>query len=107
MAAKATHQLILTTMADYLATLLDRKQNNIDFASIPRCELLIAGSGEAGVPREIPNEKELRKKYPNQKDYIKQWSLIEEKNQRFLINIVPVLGNIDDIKAKLDELIVK
>ena len=83
------------------------KQNNIDFASIPRCELLIAGSGEAGVPREIPNEKELRKKYPNQKDYIKQWSLIEEKNQRFLINIVPVLGNIDDIKAKLDELIVK
>ena len=51
--------------------------------------------------------KELRKKHPKYEDYIKNWSLIEEKNQRFLINIVPVLGNIDDIKAKLDELIVK
>ena len=83
------------------------KQNNIDFASIPRCELLIAGSGESGVPREIPNEKELRKKYPKQEDYIKEWTYIEEKNQRFLINIVPVLGNIDDIKARLDELIIR
>lgn len=61
------------------------KENKIDFASIPRCELLISGSGEAGVPRD----------------------LIEEKNQRFLINIVPVLGNIDNIKNKLDELSVK
>ncbi|WP_291528516.1 hypothetical protein [Bacteroides sp. UBA939] len=80
------------------------KQNNIDFTSIPRCELLISGSGEAGVPREVPNEKELKEKHPVYSDYIRQWNLIEEKNQRFLINIVPVLGNIDNIKAKLDEL---
>lgn len=80
------------------------KQNGIDFASIPRCELLISGSGEEGVPREIPNEKALKDRFPNSRDYIREWISIEEKNQRFLINIVPVLGNIDDIKAKFDEI---
>lgn len=80
------------------------KQNNIDFASIPRCELLIAGSGEAGVPREKPNERELHAKFPNPSDYIRQWNAIEERNQRFLINIVPVIGNIDDIKAQIEKL---
>lgn len=47
--------------------------NNIDFTSMPKCELVISGSGEGGVPRDKYNE---------------------VYNQRFLIHIVPVIGNI-------------
>lgn len=78
------------------------KENGIDFNAIPRCELLISGSGEEGVPREIPNESELRQLYPIAYDYHKKWTQIEEKNQRFLINIVPVLGNIDSTREKIN-----
>lgn len=46
---------------------------HIDFSSMDRCELVISGSGEKGVPRDLTNEKH---------------------NQRFLIHIVPVIGNI-------------
>ena len=80
------------------------KENGIDLNSIPRCELLISGSGEEGVPRELPNANELRRLYPSDKDYYKQWNLIEEKNQRFLINIVPVLGNIDSSREKIERI---
>ena len=48
------------------------KHGGIDFSSMPKCELVISGSGEHGVPRD--------------KD--------EVANQRFLIHIVPVIGNI-------------
>lgn len=48
------------------------KQGGIDFSSMPKCELVISGSGEHGVPRDID----------------------EVANQRFLIHIVPVIGNI-------------
>lgn len=58
------------------------KKHGIDIASIPKCELIISGSGEGGVPR----AKE------------------EAKNQRFLIHIVPVIGNIDVTKEKIDRL---
>lgn len=44
---------------------------------MPKCELVISGSGEKGVPRDISSE---------------------TNNQRFLIHIVPVIGNI-----KLDD----
>ena len=80
------------------------KENGIDLNSIPRCELLISGSGEEGVPRELPNVNELRRLFPADKDYYKQWNLIEEKNQRFLINIVPVLGNIDSSREKIERI---
>ena len=80
------------------------KENGINLNSIPRCELLISGSGEEGVPRELPNANELRRLYPADKDYYKQWNLIEEKNQRFLINIVPVLGNIDSSREKIERI---
>ena len=53
------------------------KKNGIDFSSMPKCELVISGSGERGVPRDISSE---------------------TNNQRFLIHIVPVIGNI-----KLDD----
>ena len=44
----------------------------IDFSRMERCELVVSGSGEKGVPRDS----------------------IEKNNQRFLIHIVPVIGNI-------------
>lgn len=49
------------------------KNNGIDFSTMPRCELVVSGSGEGGVPRVAGNE---------------------AANQRFLIHIVPVIGNI-------------
>lgn len=45
----------------------------IDFTKMDHCELVISGSGTKGVPRDTTNEK---------------------NNQRFLIHIVPVIGNI-------------
>lgn len=78
------------------------KQNNIDLASIPRCELIISGSGEGGVPRVIPNEEMIRNKATDAKDFARLWEEEEGKNQRFLIHIVPVIGNIDVTKEKID-----
>ncbi len=78
------------------------KQNNIDLASIPRCELIISGSGEGGVPRVIPDVVELKIKAADTKEYVKLWNDEEGKNQRFLIHIVPVIGNIDVTKEKID-----
>lgn len=49
------------------------KKSGIDFSVMPKCELVISGSGEGGVPRDTTRE---------------------EFNQRFLIHIVPVIGNI-------------
>lgn len=78
------------------------KQNGVDIDAIPRCELIIAGSGEGGHPRNVPDTEALKAKYTNQKDYWKAWLKEEEKNQRFLIHIVPVIGNIDVTKEKID-----
>ena len=50
-----------------------RDKANIDFSNMEKCELVISGSGEGGVPRDL---------------------LRETNNQRFLIHIVPVIGNI-------------
>ncbi len=50
------------------------KENGIDIDAIPRCELIISGSGEQGVPRNIPNESKLRNSFPNQADYQKAWN---------------------------------
>ena len=50
-----------------------KEEAGIDFSNMDKCELVISGSGEEGVPRD---------------------SLVEENNQRFLIHIVPVIGNI-------------
>lgn len=75
------------------------KDNGIDLASIPRCELIISGSGEDGVPRITPSITE-----PQNPEAIKVWIAEESKNQRFLIHIVPVIGNIDITKAKIDSI---
>ena len=53
-----------------------KDEAGIDFSNMKKCELVISGSGEEGVPRDS----------------------LDENNQRFLIHIVPVIGNI-----RLDE----
>ena len=78
------------------------KQHGIDLASIPQCELIISGSGEGGVPRVIPDEKKIKAETSSSKEYWEKWTAEEGKNQRFLIHIVPVIGNIDVTKEKFD-----
>jgi hypothetical protein len=80
------------------------KKNGIDLASIPKCELIISGSGEAGVPRNQPDEEKLHRLFPDSKDYWEHWKQEETKNQRFLVHIVPVIGNIDVTKEKIERL---
>lgn len=80
------------------------KEHGIDLSAIPKCELIISGSGEGGVPRIEPNEVELRKIASNDDEFKKLWEEEEGKNQRFLIHIVPVIGNIDVTKAKIDSI---
>ena len=55
--------------------------NGIDFESNPRSELIVAGSGEGGVPREPPDDEQCT------------------KNQRFLIHVIPKPGVIDETNA--------
>ena len=54
-----------------------RDEASIDFTNMDKCELVIAGSGEGGVPRA---------NRISDKD--------DSRNQRFLIHIVPVIGDI-------------
>ena len=75
------------------------KENGIDLASIPKCELIISSSGEDGVPRVTPPIVN-----PTTPDEMKAWIAEESKNQRFLIHIVPVIGNIDVTKEKIEKL---
>lgn len=92
------------TLSYLRAQFLDKfwKSNGINLEAIPRCELIIGGSGERGVPRIHPDEGKLHKKYPDLKEYQKHWIDEESKNQRFLVHIVPVIGNINVTKKKLD-----
>ena len=54
-----------------------KNEAGIDFTKMDKCELVIAGSGEQGVPRAPRNS-----------------AVDDSRNQRFLIHIVPVIGNI-------------
>lgn len=78
------------------------KANDIDLASLPKCELIISGSGEGGVPRYVPDDYELKRTSKSDKEYKEKWNKIEERNQRFLIHIVPVIGNIELKKNEID-----
>lgn len=53
------------------------KAKGIDFDKIDNCELIVAGSGEGGIPREQPD-----------------WRNVA--NQRFLIHIIPKTGEIEN-----------
>ena len=74
------------------------KKHGIDISSIPKCELIIAGSGEDGVPRVNPSIK------PRTEEQWEKWKAEESKNQRFLIHIVPVIGDIDMTQEKMNKL---
>ena len=83
-----------------------------------KCEIIVAGSGEGGVPRYYytglnspvslnPNEE----KYSSYNDVTKStpeefvaWRNTEIGNQRFLINIIPIIGNIDVTKAQINNI---
>lgn len=52
------------------------KQNNVGLDQLKNCEIVIAGSGEGGVPRVVPDS--------------------SIKNQRFLITIVPKIGKLNN-----------
>lgn len=58
-------------------------QNNIDFSN--KCEVIVSGSGQNGVMRAQPD------------------NAFNEKNQRFLIHIIPKPGVIDRIENDLKE----
>lgn len=80
------------------------KSKGIDIANLPKCELIISGSGEEGVPRINPNDIISKSSYQTDKDYWLDWKKVESRNQRFLIHIVPVIGNIDVTQAKINQL---
>lgn len=80
------------------------QSNGIDFESMPRCELIISGSGEGGKPRFTVDTQRLHSLYPDKSEYAKHWIEEEGKNQRFLVHIVPVIGNIDVTKERMDKL---
>ncbi|GEM_PF-657394 len=76
-----------------------------------KCEIIIAGSGEGGVPRyyytggtnPISKNPEHETYHTIQQVPAKEfaaWKNVEIKNQRFLINIIPIIGNINVTKAK-------
>jgi hypothetical protein len=53
------------------------EKNGIYLDKLDNCELILAGSGEGGIPRELPD-------------------INNKKNQRFLIHIIPKTGEIDN-----------
>lgn len=69
-----------------------KEKANIDFSKMDKCELVISGSGEGGVPRYSEED------YMKSSEYVVgdvvEKSDYEKFNQRFLIHIVPVIGNI-------------
>lgn len=80
-----------------------------------KCEIIVAGSGEGGVPRyyytgekspisENPEDEKYHSITQVQAKEFAAWRNVEIKNQRFLINIIPIIGNIDVTKAKFKEI---
>ena len=85
-----------------------------------KCEIIVAGSGEGGVPRHYytgddnlssfnpADEKFLSfedvKRKASEEEY-KAWYNVEIQNQRFLINIIPIIGNIDVTKTKMKSIV--
>lgn len=78
-----------------------------------KCEIIVAGSGEGGVPRYYfrggknsvtlnPAEQKYSSIFDVSKEDWQEWKDVELKNQRFLINIIPIIGNIDVTKAKFN-----
>lgn len=75
-----------------------KKEAGIDFSKMEKCELVISGSGEGGVPRSSKEDymagDEYQTRFKNNPNVVIQDEDYEKYNQRFLIHIVPVIGNI-------------
>ena len=69
-----------------------KEEAAIDFSNMDKCELVISGSGEGGVPRFTEEDYKHCSEYAIGQEIKK--SDYEKFNQRFLIHIVPVIGNI-------------
>lgn len=69
-----------------------KEEASIDFSKMDKCELVISGSGEGGVPRFTEKDYKSCSEYVD--GAIVKKSDYEKFNQRFLIHIVPVIGNI-------------
>lgn len=80
-----------------------------------KCEIIVAGSGEGGVPRYYykggedpitlnPAEEKYSTINNITKEDFAEWRKVEQQNQRFLINIIPIIGNIDVTKAKFEDI---
>lgn len=80
-----------------------------------KCEIIVAGSGEGGVPRYFykggenpitlnPNEAKYKTINEVTPQEFLAWRDVEQQNQRFLINIIPIIGNIDVTKAKFENI---
>ncbi|MGN0189849.1 MAG: hypothetical protein ACI395_10065, partial [Candidatus Cryptobacteroides sp.] len=69
-----------------------KEEASIDFSNMDKCELVISGSGEGGVPRFTAEDYQKSSEYVSGKSIKKKD--YEKYNQRFLIHIVPVIGNI-------------
>ena len=78
-----------------------------------KCEIIVAGSGEGGVPRYYyrggsnpitlnPAEQKYSSILDVSKEDWQEWKSVEQHNQRFLINIIPIIGNIDVTRAKFN-----
>ena len=96
---------------------LFKKTSENDIKS--KCEIIVAGSGEGGVPRFYYTGKDEQisinpadEKYPTfnavkmyaTSDDYNSWYNVEIQNQRFLINIIPIIGNINLKKAQFDNI---
>lgn len=75
-----------------------KKEARIDFSKMDKCELVISGSGEGGVPRSSKEDymtrNEYQTRFKNNPNVVIRDEDYEKYNQRFLIHIVPVIGNI-------------
>ena len=69
-----------------------KEEAAIDFSNMDKCELVISGSGEGGVPRFTEKDYKQSSEYVVGQEIKK--SDYEKFNQRFLIHIVPIIGNI-------------
>ena len=71
-----------------------KEEASIDFSKMDKCELVISGSGEGGVPRFTEKDYKSCSEYVD--GAIVKKSDYEKFNQRFLIHILPKPGKIGD-----------
>lgn len=75
-----------------------KAEAGIDFSNMKKCELVISGSGEGGVPRyskeDYVKSEEYQSRLRRNPNIHISTEDFEKYNQRFLIHIVPVIGNI-------------